>query len=98
MAVETTLAIIKPDAVSRGLIGRILAHLEEGGFAIREMRMVRLTPDRAREFYAVHQGKPFFESLVGFMSSGSCVPVLLEREDAVGALREVIGADRKSVV
>jgi nucleoside-diphosphate kinase len=89
---QRTLAIIKPDAVARGLSGRILAHLEEQGFRIRGLRMMRLTEAQAREFYAVHRERPFYESLVAFMTSGPVVPVLLEREDAIARLREVIGA------
>ena len=89
---QRTLAIIKPDAVARGLSGRILAHLEEQGFRIRGLRMMRLTEAQAREFYAVHRERPFYENLVAFMTSGPVVPVLLEREDAIGRLREVIGA------
>ena len=92
MAMERTLAIVKPDAVSRNLIGRIVAHLEDDGFVVKEMRMVRLSEERAREFYAVHAERPFFDSLVAFMTSGPCVPMVLEREDAVARLREVIGA------
>jgi nucleoside-diphosphate kinase len=87
-----TLAIIKPDAVARGKAGRILAHLEEHGFRIRAVRMMRLTRTQAGEFYAVHRERPFYGSLVSFMTSGPCIPVLLEREDAVAALREAIGA------
>ena len=89
---SATLAIIKPDAVARGLTGTILAHLEGDGFRIRAIRMLRLSDAQAREFYAVHQGRAFYDSLVRFMTSGSVVPVLLERDDAVGRLREVIGA------
>jgi nucleoside-diphosphate kinase len=89
---ELTLAIIKPDAVARNLTGRILAHLEEQGFRIRGVRMIHLSETQAREFYAVHRERPFYESLVRFMTSGPVVPVLLEREDAVAKLREVIGA------
>ena len=89
---EQTLAIIKPDAVEKRLIGKILAHLEEAGFVIREMRMERLSPERAREFYAVHAERPFYESLVEFMTSGPCIPVVLERRDAVSGLRAAIGA------
>jgi len=89
---ETTLAIIKPDAVARNLTGRILALLEEDGFRIRALRMLRLTETQAREFYAVHRGRPFYEALVRFMTSGPVVPVLLERENAVARLRERIGA------
>lgn len=89
---ERTLAIIKPDAVGKNRIGTILAHLEAAGFVIREMRMERLAPERARDFYAVHAERPFFDSLVRFMTSGPCVPLVLERETAVAALRETIGA------
>jgi nucleoside-diphosphate kinase len=89
---EQTLAIIKPDAVGKNRIGQILDRLEGAGFVVREMRMERLTRDRARDFYAVHAERPFFESLVAFMTSGPCVPMVLERESAVSELREVIGA------
>lgn len=89
---EHTLAIVKPDAVARNLTGRVLAHLEEQGFRIRGIRMMRLTEAQAREFYSVHRERPFFESLVQFMTSGPVVPVLLERENAIATLREVIGA------
>jgi nucleoside-diphosphate kinase len=89
---ERTLAIVKPDAFARGLTGRILAHLEEAGFRIRALRMVRLSRPVAEAFYAVHRERPFFASLVAFMTSGPCVPLVLEREDAVAGLREVIGA------
>jgi nucleoside-diphosphate kinase len=89
---EYTLAIIKPDAVARNLTGRILSHLEEEGFRIRSIRMLRLTEAQASEFYAVHRERPFYASLVRFMTSGPVVPVLLERDDAVARLREVIGA------
>lgn len=89
---ERTLAIIKPDAVGKNRIGAILAHLEEAGFVVREIRMVRLGRERAREFYAVHANRPFYQSLVRFMTSGPCVPMVLEREDAVKGLRTTIGA------
>lgn len=89
---ELTLAIIKPDAVGKSRLGKIVAHLEEKGFVVREMRMERLTPERAREFYDVHAGRPFFDSLVAFMISGPCVPMVLESRDAVSQLRETIGA------
>jgi nucleoside-diphosphate kinase len=87
-----TLAIVKPDAVSSGKAGKILAHLEEAGFAVRGARMVRLTPGVAGEFYAVHRERPFYPSLVSFMTSGPCIPLVLESEGAVARLREVIGA------
>lgn len=89
---DRTLAIIKPDAVAGGRAGRILAHLEEQGFRIRAIRMLRLSHEQAAEFYAVHRDRPFYGSLVEFMTSGAAIPVLLEREDAVARLREVIGA------
>ena len=87
-----TLAIIKPDAVGAGKAGKILAHLESAGFTIRALRMTRLSESQAREFYAVHRERPFYDSLVGFMTSGPVVPMALEREGAVSRLREVIGA------
>jgi nucleoside-diphosphate kinase len=87
-----TLAIIKPDAVAAGNAGRVLAHLEERGFRVRALRMLRLSELQAGAFYAVHRERPFYNSLVSFMISGPCIPVLLERDDAVGALRETIGA------
>jgi len=89
---ETTLAIIKPDAFGRGLTGRILAHLEGEGFRILGLRVMRLTEAQARAFYAVHRERPFYESLVRFMTSGPVAPVLLERDDAIAHLRKVIGA------
>jgi nucleoside-diphosphate kinase len=87
-----TLAIIKPDAVQNGKAGKILAHLETEGFLVRAARMVRLSEAEAKVFYAVHRKRPFFEALVRFMTSGPCVPMALERDDAVDYLREVIGA------
>jgi nucleoside-diphosphate kinase len=87
-----TLAIVKPDAVARGMAGKVLGHLEEKGFRIRALRMLRLSQEQAGEFYAVHRERPFYGSLVAFMTSGPCIPVLLEHESAVPTLREVIGA------
>lgn len=87
-----TLAIIKPDAVQRNLTGRILAHLEEAGFRVRAIRSLRLSEAQARRFYEVHAERPFYGSLVSFMTSGPVFPVLLERDDAVATLRRVIGA------
>src|SRR5262245_22550949 len=84
--------MIKPDAVRAGKIGVILAEAERDGFEVQAMRMVRLTPEEARRFYAVHEGKPFLADLVAFMSSGPAVPIRLRREDAVARLRERIGA------
>jgi nucleoside-diphosphate kinase len=89
---EKTLLIIKPDAVRRNLIGHIINRIERAGFNILEMRMERLTPQKAREFYAVHEGKAFLDSLVEYMSSGPIVPILLEKASAVADLRALIGA------
>jgi len=87
-----TLAIIKPDAVAGTRAGKILAHLEQAGFKVRAARMTRLTQAQAEAFYAVHKERPFYRPLVAFMTSGPCIPMALEREDAVRKLREVIGA------
>jgi nucleoside-diphosphate kinase len=87
-----TLAIVKPDAVASGKAGKIVAHLEEAGFTVRAMRMTRLTTAQARAFYAVHRERPFYDSLVSFMTSGRVVPMILEAPGAVLKLREVIGA------
>lgn len=87
-----TLAIIKPDAVSAGKAGKILAHVEAAGFRVRALRMTRLTPEQAGEFYAVHRERPFYASLVDFMTSGPCMPMILEADNAVPRFREVIGA------
>ncbi|MCX6834386.1 MAG: nucleoside-diphosphate kinase [candidate division Zixibacteria bacterium] len=87
-----TLLIVKPDAVERRLIGHVIDRLEKAGFRIVEMRLLKLTEEKARSFYAVHTGKPFLESLVKFMTSGPVVPILLEKENAVDDLRTLIGA------
>ncbi len=87
-----TLTIIKPDAVESGRAGKILGHLEAEGFTVRGARMVRLSEAEARAFYEVHRERPFFGSLVAFMTSGPCIPMALERDEAVNYLREVIGA------
>lgn len=87
-----TLTIIKPDAVGSGKAGNILAHLEGAGFRIRALRMTRLTEEQARAFYEVHAERPFYESLVQFMTSGPVMPAVLEADSAVPRLREVIGA------
>ena len=92
MAIERTLFIVKPDAVSRRLIGKILAHVEEQGFRITEARLATIQKADAEEFYTEHKGKPFFPELVDFMTSGPVMLTCLEREDAVATLRQVIGA------
>lgn len=90
--IEQTLAIIKPDAVSRGLIGKILARVEEQGFRVRALRMVQLSKQTAQAFYQVHAERPFYESLTTYMSSGPVVPMLLERDNAIQSLRDLMGA------
>ena len=90
--VERTLAIIKPDAVSRGVSGEILALIEQNGFRVRGMKMLRLSRAAAEGFYAVHRGKPFFAGLVEFMTEGPVIVMALEREDAIAKWREVMGA------
>jgi nucleoside-diphosphate kinase len=87
-----TLAIIKPDAVTSGKAGHVLAHLEDAGFTVLAARLVRLSTAQAEAFYAVHRDRPFYRSLVTFMTSGACLPLALERADAVAHLRTVIGA------
>lgn len=84
--------IIKPDATGRNLIGEIIRRIERSGFIVAAMRLTRLTPAEARRFYAVHEGKPFLESLCAFMSSGPIVPMILEKENAIADLRTLIGA------
>jgi nucleoside-diphosphate kinase len=90
--IERTLAILKPDCVQRGLMGPVLARIEKAGFKVLGLKMVRLTETTAGGFYAVHRGRPFYNDLVAFMSSGACVPVALERENAVAEFRKLIGA------
>jgi len=92
VSLERTLFIVKPDAVERNLIGRILAHVEAEGFRITEARYGRLTREEAQTFYAEHHGKPFYNDLVDFMTSGPVMLTVLAREDAVAKLRQSIGA------
>ena len=92
MAGNFTLTIIKPDAFTSGKAGKIIALLEEQGFRIRAARVVRLSDSEAKEFYAVHRERPFYTPLVTFMTSGASMPMILEKRDAVSALRTAIGA------
>ena len=89
---ERTFAIIKPDAVSAGHTGAILQRIEEAGFSLRGMRLVRLTKADAEGFYAVHRERPFFDSLTTFMSSGPVVVLALEAPDAIARWRTLMGA------
>jgi len=88
---ERTFAIVKPDAIEKRLAGAILSRIEQVGFQIRAMRMVRLTKAEAEGFYAVHRGKPFFGSLTDYMSSGPVIVMVLEGPNAIQAWRELMG-------
>jgi len=92
MTIERTFSIVKPDAVSAGQAGEILAMIQKAGFKILALRMTRLTEAQARGFYAVHRERPFFAGLVKFMTEGPIIVMALEREDAIARLREVMGA------
>jgi nucleoside-diphosphate kinase len=92
MAIERTLAILKPDCVRKNLIGTVIKHIQEGGFKVISFKMVRLTKRGAEGFYEVHRGRPFYEDLTTFMSSGACVPIVLEKDNAVEDFRKLIGA------
>lgn len=89
--VEKTLAIIKPDAVKKRIIGKILQRIEEEGFQISGLKMLHLTKEEAQGFYAVHKAKPFYDSLTDFMSSGPIVIMVLEKENAIQEWRKVMG-------
>ncbi len=89
---QRTLTILKPDAVAAGKAGAILAHLEREGFRLAGVKKIRLAPEQARAFYAVHRERPFFEGLVRFMTEGPVVVAALERTDAVPHLRATMGA------
>ncbi|MDR9387926.1 MAG: nucleoside-diphosphate kinase [Balneolaceae bacterium] len=92
MATNRTLTILKPDCVRKGLIGEVTKRIQEAGFNIVAMKMTRLTEATAGGFYDVHRERPFFGELVDFMSSGSCVPMILEKDNAVADFRAFIGA------
>jgi len=89
---ERTLSIIKPDGVSRNLIGEIIRRLEEAGIEIVAMKMITMTKEEAKGFYKVHEGKPFYESVTDFMSSGPCVAMALEGKDVISRYRKLMGA------
>lgn len=92
MSGTRTLTIVKPDAFGTGKAGKIIAHLEGAGFKVVAARVMHLSTAQAEEFYGVHRERPFFRSLVTFMTSGKCMPLVLERADAVAELRKVIGS------
>ena len=92
MATEQTLSLIKPDGVSRGLIGEVIGRFEKAGLKIRAMKMLHLTKEQAQGFYAVHKERPFYDSLTGFMSSGPIVAMILEGDNAIQKNRDLMGA------
>lgn len=92
MALERTLAIVKPDAISRGLLGAILGRIHQAGFEIVAIKSLRLTKAEAEGFYAVHRARPFFRDLTEFMSSGKVVVMVLEAENAIARWRDTMGA------
>ena len=92
MAIERTLAIVKPDAMERGLHGEIMKRIHETGFQIVAVKSLRLTRAEAEGFYAVHRGKPFFAPLTEFMSSGKVIVAVLEAENAIARWRDAMGA------
>lgn len=94
MAIETTLILCKPDAVSRGLVGEIVARVERRGYVISAMRLLQLDGERARAHYAEHERKPFFGDLVSFITSGPIVAMAVEGESAIDGCRQLIGATK----
>jgi nucleoside-diphosphate kinase len=90
--IERTLAILKPDCVRKNLTGEVISRIEKAGFRILGMKKIQLTEDTAGGFYAVHKGKGFYDELVRFMSSGPCVPIALEKTNAISDFRTLIGA------
>ena len=92
MAGSRTLTIVKPDSFGSGKAGKIIAHLEQGGFKVKAGRVLHMTEAQAGAFYEVHKERPFYGSLVKFMTSGPCMPLVLEKDNAVLSLRDAIGA------
>ena len=92
MAIEQTLSMIKPDGVARGLIGEVIGRFERAGLKIRAMKMLHLSKAQAQQFYAVHQERPFYDSLTSFMSSGPIVALILEGDNAIQKNRDLMGA------
>lgn len=92
MAIERTLAILKPDCVRKNLQGAVLKQIQDAGFKVLATKMTRLTMDTAGGFYAVHRERPFYGELCEFMSSGACMPIALEKENAIADFRKLIGA------
>jgi nucleoside-diphosphate kinase len=90
--IERTLSIIKPDGIAKGVAGQILSRLETEGFRVLGLKLIHMNKAEAEGFYAVHRERPFFNDLTNFMSEGPCMPMVLERENAIAHLREVMGA------
>ena len=89
---EKTLSIIKPDGVKKNIIGSILNRFEVSGYVIVNIKLIKLTKDQASSFYEMHKGKPFFENLVDFMTSGPCIPFVVQGENAITSVREMMGS------
>ncbi len=96
MARERTFAMLKPDAVQRGLVGEIVARLESKGFRIAAMKLIQVSPEQAAQHYAVHKEKPFYERLVAYIQSSPVLAMVLEAPDAVAQLRRIVGATKPS--
>ena len=92
MAVERTLAILKPDCIRKNLQGEVIARIQEAGFRILGMKQIHMTVQMAEAFYGIHKGRPFYKPLIDFMISGPCMPIALEKEHAVADFRALIGA------
>lgn len=92
MAIQRTLVIVKPDAVAKGVAGRIIGRFEEAGLKILAAKMVHLTKEQAAGFYIVHKDRPFYASLCTFMTQGPCIPMVFEGENAIGRVRDLMGA------
>jgi nucleoside-diphosphate kinase len=92
MTMQRTLAVIKPDAVAKGVVGRILGRIERGGFTIIAAKLVHMSMPEARGFYIVHRERPFYESLCAFMAQGPCLPMVLAGDEAIQRWRDLMGA------
>ena len=92
MAIQRTLVIVKPDAVAKGVAGKLIGRFEEAGLKILAAKMVHLTKERAAGFYIVHNDRPFYASLCAFMTQGPCIPMVVEGENAIGRVRDLMGA------